>query len=410
MYQILLFVLVAFFLVYSYIKYKNFYNPIFLFNAIWGFIFVLYDLKLSNLLDNLSNGTVLIFIAMFVTFNIISLFISLVFDYFNSRITKNEIKSDEGAVKNNFLNKKVIYFLFIIWFCIISVEIIYCKGVPLVWILLKTGKTYFDFGIKGLHGFANAIGLTVTLMAYSYYEFNKKDKTLLYLISAVLFIYVLLISRQVIISACIEMAFVYIFKRTIENNKIKKRNFIIAIVIAILAFGIIGNIRTGGAEFYRVASIKYPVPMFFSGVYWVYMYLVMTLGNINHLVNGGIINLGVDALNTLQPNQLLVSPNFTVSGFFNNSLITNGAIGVILITSEYAVLSALAYNFLNKFRSMFGVLLYAVVAHIILLSFFIDMASYKPVSFQLFLIILLYIIGTKKYNVFKKQNDKAEAK
>ena len=400
MYQILLFVLVAFFLVYSYIKYKNFYNPIFLFNAIWGFIFVLYDLKLSNLLDNLSNGTVLIFIAMFVTFNIISLFISLVFDYFNSRITKNEIKSDEGAVKNNFLNKKVIYFLFIIWFCIISVEIIYCKGVPLVWLLLKTGKTYFDFGIKGLHGFANAIGLTVTLMAYSYYEFNKKDKTLLCLISAVLFIYVLLISRQVIISACIEMAFVYIFKRSIQNKKIKKRYVIIGALIAILAFGIIGNIRTGGQEFYRVSSIKYPIPLVFSGFYWFYMYLVMTVSNINHVVTANLTNLG-QATQGMDPRQFLTSPNFTVSGFMSKNLITNGIWGVVWICAEYSIVSALSYNYLNKFKSMIGLLLYAVIVHIILLSFFVDMMSYKPVNFQLVLLIAVYIFEILKPHVIE---------
>lgn len=400
MYQILLFMLIAFFLVYSYIKYKNFYNPIFLFNAIWGLIFLLYDLKLSYLLDDLSDGTVLIFIVMFITFNIISVVINLIFDYINSKRTKNEIKSDEGTVKNNFLNEKVIYFLFIIWFCLISFEIIYCKGVPLVWLLLKTGKSYFDFGIKGLHGFANAIGLTVTLMAYSHYEFNKKDKKLLYLILFVFFIYVLLISRQVIITACIEMAFVYIFKRSIQNKKIKKRYVIIGALIAVLAFGIIGNIRTGGQEFYRVSSIKYPIPLVFSGFYWFYMYLVMTVSNINHVVTANLTNLG-QATQGMDPRQFLTSPNFTVSGFISQNLVSNGIWGVVFICAEYSIVSALSYNYLDKFKSMLSLLLYAVIVHIILLSFFVDMMSYKPVNFQLVLLIAVYIFEISKPHVIE---------
>lgn len=400
MYQILLFMIVVFFLVYSYKKYKNFYNPIFLFNAIWGLIFLLYDLKLSFLLESISKMTILVFLSMFLTFNLVAILVNYMFDYITEKKLKTSINTSGTLLSRNILNEKMIYFLFILWLCIILFEIIYFRGTPLTWILLKTGKTYFDFGIKGVHGFANAIGLTVTLLAFSYYEFNKKDKKMVGIIAIILFSYILLVSRQVIVSACIEMAVIFVFNRVMQKNKIKKRYIIAGAFIAIIGFGIIGNLRTGGQEFYRVSSIKYQVPLIFSGFYWLYMYLVMTVGNINHIVTSNLINLGQSA-QSMNPNQFLVSPNFTVSGFISQKLITNGTWGVVWICSEYSIVAALSYNYLIKFKSMLGLLLYAVVAHIILLSFFIDMISYKPVSFQIALLIAIYLFEILKVRVIE---------
>ena len=181
---------------------------------------------------------------------------------------------------------------FYIWLVIELIEIIYSKGLPLVWKIVGSTKTYFDFGIPTIHGFANAYGLVIITLFYYYYlsfyrKYNKrKNKCILYIIFMMLF-YLSMITRQVIISGIIQLLILQLFfVRTINYKKIA-----ILGIVGVIVFGLIGNLRTGYEGFNRVALMKSNISPFLIGISWVYMYLTMTVANINNVIFLNVKNL-----------------------------------------------------------------------------------------------------------------------
>ena len=205
MYQLLIITIVAFLLI-NFIKCRNFYNGMFLFNFIWLFMLILYKFKLSYLLTELNSRTIQILIIMIVSFNIVYLLTTAVMN-----IGKTTKKCSLHDIRDKYLSQKIIYKLFYLWSFLIIVEIIVSGGLPVIWKIIGNNKTYFDFGIANIHGFVNSLALTINLMACAYYLFIRKNKFMVKIIITILVTYTLLISRQVIITSLIEMAFLLFY-------------------------------------------------------------------------------------------------------------------------------------------------------------------------------------------------------
>ena len=393
-------------------------NPVVLFNSIWFGIIFLYQFELSYLQKDLSSITYIVMIISLVTF-FLSFFICSIF---NKRLHKNKI-SNENVIEKYDLNIKKINLIFIFWIIISIVEIIYSGGLPLIWKLSGSSKTYFDYGIPSVHGFMNSIGLVLLLLYYYIFlrNFHSNKSVSISGFFHIIFIfgyYLLLITRQVLISALIELAVI-----TIYNNKIKGKKFnykkipiiIAVIIILIVIFGIIGNVRTGYTSFMNVAMFKYYLPKPLVGFAWVYMYLTMTLANINKIVSMSFVSLGsYPIFNTFIPTVIsnllysgslvivpkyLVTSSFNVSGYFTEFFLGYKILGVVIITSLYGIFSYIFYRKINNCMSLKNILYYSVMVQILLLSFFYNHLLYLPSSFQFVVIFIIFHFIIKRKNI-----------
>lgn len=382
----------------GFLKYRDFLNPITLYNLIWELIVCLYNLQLSPLQKDLSNTTY-IYILLSGAFFTISCIISSFIRPRNSksRDTISKIEIDQ---------------LFILWLIISVIEIVYSGGVPILWSIIGNGKTYFDFGIPSVHGFANAFGLSlVSIMFYKY--LNKRDNKMLLRIFIMIIFYIFLLTRQVIISMVIQIFIIYCF----YAKRVPWKKFFIGGIIGVLLFGILGNIRTGYTSFLSVAMIESDIHPIFIGVYWVYMYLTMTVANLNKVFSLVFIPIGsIHIAATYLPSIIreaiffnhsyslpdyLVTQAFNVSGYFMDFYLSYGVIGIIVIASIYGLLGGTTYKKIKCKRSEKNIIYYSVYVQIILLSFFYNHLLYLPSGFQFVIVWLLFkpykiILGNKK--------------
>lgn len=399
----ILFALVCFFcIVYSTKKQDKLLNPVTIFVAVWFLSTLLASMRLSKWHTGIDEKTIL-------TLSLVVLTFTVVFFIFSRVLTRKKNILEFGSCPT--INKKLKKALITTWAIVSVIEVIYSGGFPLLWHIFDSGKTYFDFGIPSLHGLMNSVGLVIILICL--YDALKKEQDKLInftVIGLLIGYYVLLLTRQVIISAFLEMAVVVFVVRKRKWSIIK---LIIVLIVSIVAFGLLGNIRTGYEEFMYVAQMRHDIPEPLVGFYWVYMYLSMTVANLNKLITGPIDYIGFNAFSSVVPSVLasilnmdtgfysadyLVTPAFNVSGFFVNAYLGFGLAGAIIHSALYGIVSAFASVRMTNSDNESNVLIYAVVLQIVALSFFDDMLLYLPCSFQIIILLALSYASLKLTN------------
>lgn len=101
---------------------------------------------------------------------------------------------DKKIIKVNYgeINKKYIYivtkFLFLIWAILFLINTYFSGGIPLFWLIMDIKKSYIDFGLPTLSGFANM--LRILILCLVYYQIIKQQnlniKLLLYTFAVIL--------------------------------------------------------------------------------------------------------------------------------------------------------------------------------------------------------------------------------
>ncbi len=403
MIYVLIFLMIVF-LILGFIMTKRTINPLSIFNAIWLVVILLYQLRLSVLQGKLNEKTIITFIICILLFSVSFIIGNLLLSKNkNTKVKENKI------IKYNLIKK-----MYIFWIVVEIIETIYSKGLPIIWKITGSAKTYMNYGIPTVHGLMNAIGLCIVILSFYLYmyeknNYNKKNKKLLLIIVSILGFSLCLITRQVIVTAIIEIGVIYIcFQKRIPWKKI-----ILLSLVGIIVFGIIGNFRTGYQEFLDVAVMKNEqIPKPLIGFYWVYMYLTMTVANVNNAVLLGINGYGITPIasvyiptvisNLLFSNSSIKVPNylvtqaFNVSGFFIEFYIAYGNLGVGIISFVYGILGAYIFSKIKRDESEKNILYYAIYLQIIVLSFFYNHLLYLPSGFQLVIIFIIFKLFAKQ--------------
>ncbi|WP_257985359.1 O-antigen polymerase [Bacillus sp. V5-8f] len=389
--QILFLLLLIVFSLTGILIHKKVLNLLTIFNLVWICIILLYGFQMSIYLTPFSNRTVIYFILVFSSFFLGYIYIFL---FYLPKYKKGYLSAvPKRAI---FLSKNFIENSFFVIFIILIVETIFSGGIPLIWLLTGSDKNYFDFGIPTLHGLLMSFILFYGTLLYFILNQNFRKKYLFYFLFICL-IPILLISRQIAITLVVQILIIH-------HLSIKRINFIkggsIALICIVL-FGIAGNIRTGLDNFLNVAKMSNQnISYFESGFYWVYMYLTMSLANVNNLFTNISFDytFGKNILSSFLPTivtdviynaelsapYFLVSPNFTVSSFMVTTFIDFGIVGLTIYTFLLGLISCIVYHnyiFNKSIRNMF---VYATMLQILLMSFFVDFLLYLPVSFQFF--------------------------
>ncbi len=387
------------------IKNKKLLTPGLIFNGIFFITIFLYSFQLSHIQQTLSDKTLLLLFCCVIAFNV-PVFISY---YRKPKIVNQKEDSNVKQDKKFVLSKKVEFIIFIITLVIFVIELIYNKGCPLFWKILKQDKTYVDFGIPLLHGCLCAI---ITLMG-SYAIFKPKNLYKYFY----LLIPILIISRQILISIVIQGLFLFL----LQTKKLNKKHFIIALIImfvGVVAFAYIGNIRTGESDFISVAQFKEEYSSMPTSFMWIYSYMCFSLSNLNNLltITNGFINFGLSSLSEICPMSLrhllpigqevyyLVSPNFNVSTFAPSLYLDFGMFGVLAFCFVLGLFATFIYNRLNT--GIAYKLMYMVILHNIVLLFFTNFFFKASVIGEILFILLIFLLEKKKNGIIFKKKGK----
>lgn len=387
--MIILLLILFFLLIFDFKKYKKIYTPSIFFNGIFFITLFLYNLYLSELQQKLSNRTMLILYLCVIAFNIANPFIRfLKFIFIHYFKTKIVFKKTKYTFR---FKEKQMFWITLIFFMIL---VVYSRGVPLIWKIIGSDKTYFDFGIPSLTGLFYAY-----LSLVSAYSLNKKGIYKYFY----MFLGVIILSRQLLITMCVEAI---IIRLLIKRGKIKYSRVVLIGIFAVLCFSLMGNIRTGNDSFLAVAKFKkiYDwIPVSFK---WIYSYMCFSLSNLNNLVSmtPGSVDYGANCFNELMPtvvsnwlnlkvnfNQnFLVSINFTVSTFIPPLYLDFGCVGIFIFCFMLGLISNFTYSRVRANLNLVNIFVYAVLIHNIVLLFFTNMFLYLPVIGQLLFIPIIF--------------------
>lgn len=388
----------------GFLRYRAPYNPITIFNGIWLLVFVLYFSGLANYANGLSNRGYVTFLLMIIGFNGAFLYLALIF--------RTIQKKSKFKRKNKKLSANGIKLIFKVWLVLIIFEAVYSRGVPILWVIIGSSKNYAQFGIPTLHGFVNSLSWVVLIFAfYVYLDINVKKsvkKSMIRIILTIISVYVILLARQALTTAFIQMMMVYLLTRKVNYAKV-----LWSIAISIIFFGIAGNFRSGADHFRSVARLTSEVPDYLLGLYWVLMYIVTPIGNMDSLVNYSIIyNYGKLSLTEVLPSVLVdmmkikidsfteyfLNPAFNTSTFLQVPYRDFGLLGVLVFSALYGTMAYVFWQgYRNSNKSAESVLLYAVISQIILMSFFVNMLLMLPIIIQ-----FIYIKIFFKIDIFVK--------
>lgn len=396
----------------DYIKNRQFFTPVFAFNLIWAVTLGMYNLQLSELQRDLSQRTILIFWICVLAYNC-AVFIS---NYIIEKIKNKKEQKDEIKVKKQIdqsIVDKRIKIAKIIAIIVFIIEIIYSRGVPLIWKIIGSDKTYFDFGIPSLNG--ALYGLIIFLGTYSIVT-KTKDRYLYLLIG------ILMVSRQVILSIIIQSIICLLLPK---EWKISKTKLIILIIVVIIGFGLFGNFRSGSSTMDRLFNAKEQYENIPTTVKWIYSYMTFSITNFDNLVGmtNGAVNYGASMITDILPTvirQILdikvnYSPyyleliNFNVSTYLPSIYLDFGPIGIYIFNMLIGAIASILYYNVQKTNEDRDTFYYSIVIHNILLLFFVNMFLHLPIMVQFFYIFIIYF-RTSKVKIEDKEKINYENK
>jgi hypothetical protein len=139
--------------------------------------------------------------------------------------------------------------LFIFFFLI--VEIVYSRGIPLVWLLVGSSYSYKQFGIPSLTGLL--YGFIICLGAYEMLVKRSNSKYYYIIIG------IAIVSRQLILSIIIEYVVLLLSNEHMKAKKSKinlhqliNLRFLLILGAAVAMFIILGNFRSGNGVMFKI--------------------------------------------------------------------------------------------------------------------------------------------------------------
>lgn len=388
------------------IRPSNFMHPMIIFTSTWCLVYLLYTMKLSHLLlydSSIALNTVLLIMLPFFMVSITFIVIS--------KLNPADLAccSNIIEVRSNIIEAK-LYKYMLIWVLITLVEVVYSNGLPIVWLISGSEKTYFDFGIPSIHGFMNSYLLGSSLISFLLYliDYNKRHLVIPFF---TICWGVVAISRHLIITNVIQILFLFLLFKSSEIKIVSVIRYLITILIVVYLFGVIGDLRSGAGMIRQVGLPTESYPDWLpSGVLWGYLYITTPMNNLintmsvyvpemdfsfpytfSQLIPSAIRNLIYDE--TLLTKGELVSDAFTVSTAFVDSFKDAGRIGLIMFSAMMGMVAN--YIWLNR-KSLLFIICYAVVAQCLFLSLFYNHLMHLPVVFQILWIKLFINDNTVK--------------
>lgn len=427
MLNVIIILLPLIFLVVDFIKERKIYSPSVIFNGIFFSTLFLYSFKWSYLQQDLSNTTLWCLFLCEIGFNI-----PIVISYFikikNSRLDYNEVitnnKSDKIIKEKNseddgfLLNKKLEFSIFIFVLIVFIFEVVKCKGFPLLWKFMENEeKVYVDFTVSKItiwfHALITIIGAYTLVKPMNGYLFPN-----LFYKGFYIGIPILIISRQMLASMIIEAFIIYLVTK---RHKPKDFYFycVIGLILGIVGFSTIGNMRTGEDMFLIVAKFKETYKYIPTAFKWIYSYMCFSISNLNNLISIAQpgITKGISTWNEIMPSMFdfdgvnifnenfLISNNFNVSTFAPSLYLDFGIFGVGVFCLIIGIVAQFVFKNMYKIKSF--AIIYSIITYALVFIFFVNMFFNFQVICQVVFTILIFVFLN---NLIEKKSKKLKTK
>jgi len=369
-------------------------HPFIIFSLVWLGVIILYSFHLSKLLlySTSEAGRVVFYIWMpFALVALVHVPIRkiLAAEYPLHRSTE--------PIKSSILDKQ-LRVAFRIWMAVTIVEIIVSGGIPIVWLVLGSTKTYRDFGIPSLHGLVNSFLFTIGLCRFALF-LTTSEKRHLRVPAFILIWSILVVTRNMMLVSLIQFAILFVRLRPIKMSTVFR--FAVAIAGFVLLFGAVGDYRSGSSDLIRKwaqPTDNYPdwLP---SGLLWVYIYAATPVNNLIYTieVSPPLNNpLFPNTSATLFPSVLrgvlygdqlgeaesgqLIDATFNVSTAYIGPYQDFGLAGIAL----FSALTAFACLQFWHRKDLKSVLIYVVLAQCLILGLFWNQFLSLPIITQIF--------------------------
>lgn len=168
--------------------------------------------------------------------------------------------------------------LFFIWMIISIFETILSGGLPIFWLVSGQSRTYEDFGVPTVHGFANAMWLFLAFTQFAkVIELRQPRRDVWF--SMLLIIWpILLVSRALFTIFLLQFILFYFAtsNKSIGSFVIK---FVVISFIFSFAFGLAGDVRA--PEFLIATSLNFDADQeWYVPLIWIYAYIVSPLATL----------------------------------------------------------------------------------------------------------------------------------
>ena len=367
-------------------------HPLLVFSVVWLGVLLLYSLHLSFILRYSLEDVASTILSVWIPF-------AATIGIYESIRRSFSFRSHFAIPKriNYDLFRRRLRICFRVWILITIFEIVVSNGLPIVWALTGSSKTYVDFGIKSLHGFVNSLQVAIALGYFFLFLLDRKLAQLK--VPAFLVCWcAIVINRNMMLVTLLEFAVLYVRIRGLRLTAAFK--LLAGVLIFILVFGFIGDIRQGSASAIRELAQptdEYPdwLP---SGALWAYIYITTPINNLvfnvyetrpayNFLFPNTVATLFPsvirviiygDQLSDAESGQLVVSA-FNVSTAYVGPYQDFGLLGM---TSFSVMIGIICFFFWDR-NSLKHILMFTVVTQCLILTLFFDHFFYLPVITQL---------------------------
>ena len=253
---------------------------------------------------------------------------------------------------------------------------------------IATGNTgYLDFGIHGVFGFYLAMANALAIIYLIVYLRTGKRRYLGRYVG-ILFVFVLFVSRQNVISCAVESLVAY----SLVRKKLPLKKIAIGVVASGIVFSIIGNFRSGSIR--QAAGIDEDwVP---DSVVWLYAYSYFNIANVDNLITrSNAPYYDGSSFNQLLPSfmrpksdpddyyRYLLLINFNVASYMFPVYDDLGQTGVLALTWIAIYMASRKYARLKPPFSIAQIGSYCVLYFCAAFSFFFNFWFYLPVIFQI---------------------------
>lgn len=189
------------------------------------------------------------------------------------------------------------HFLLGLWTAISLLEIALAGGLPIVWLATGSGRTYEDFGIPTVHGFANAMWLFLAFTHCLRVFDRDRSRRDVVLAVALLAWPVLVVSRALFTILLLQIVFFYLITTRRAMRSVVARLMVLAVLFAV-AFGYAGDVRA--PEFSIVEALGFDAEEIrFAALLWIYSYVVSPVATLALNWQSSIPSFGLLPSNTL---------------------------------------------------------------------------------------------------------------
>jgi oligosaccharide repeat unit polymerase len=385
----------------------NIAHPLLLFLGAWLITFLLFSLHLSEWLDFPQNEVTRAMAWICVPFALASMIFSI-FYRLSPKIRspfRNDVDNQDYLVRVERSMDRWFY----CWIALTVIDVGFAGGLPMVWLLTGSSKTYTEFGLPVIHVFLTALLAVLAAGKLGLYLLYGNRWRLLIPAAQILW-GILIVSRALIMGAVAQAVVLWLCLCGVTLKRVLR--VFAASVLLVLIFGYMGDIRSGSDVFRQVARPTNNYPDWLpSGVLWFYIYITSPLAN---LVNTTEMSKPADdplfsrTILFMFPNPLraamygkqfsddqqgagdLVTPTLTVSSAYVGPYLDNGFWGIGCYSALLGVISAYWWRRRNTFRDE---LRYMIIGQCLLFSVFWNFLFYTPLLVQF---VWIYIIFARR--------------